>query len=63
MIVSQGLQVSEVSFISSEFNYHVWVSVQLCGSNKLLEGCIYHSPSKPIRSSIVSYIFVSYLKY
>ena len=43
--VSEKLLCCEVSFDNSHFDEQVWVKVVLKGSDSLLVGCIYHSPS------------------
>ena len=43
--VSNSLHASEVHFYDSTYVEHVWVSIQLRGSDFLTVGCIYRSPS------------------
>ena len=43
--VSNSLHASEVHFYDSTYVEHVWVSIQLRGSDFLTIGCIYRSPS------------------
>ena len=53
-ICFNSFQATQVLFDSQDFNDHVWVNVQLQGSDNLLIGCVYHSPSTPINSSVLS---------
>ena len=52
--VHHKLQASQVLFNSPHFKDHVWASVKLQGSDSLLVGCIYHSPSGNIDTSTAS---------
>jgi len=49
--VSKRITVSEYHFTSSSFQDHIWISISLKGSDKLLVGCIYRSPSSELSSS------------
>ena len=42
-------------FNSSQFEDHVWTNIKLQGSDSLLVGCVYHSPSDNIGSSTLSH--------
>ena len=52
--VHHKLQASQVFFNSPHFKDYVWASVKLQGSDTLLVGCIYHSPSGNIDNSTAS---------
>ena len=54
IFVHYKFQVSQVIFISSDFEDHVWTNIKLQGSDSLLVGCVYRSSSDSIDSSIVS---------
>ena len=54
IFVHHKFQASQVTFNSSHFEDHVWVNVKLQGSDSLLVGCIYRSPSGNIDSSTAS---------
>ena len=41
-------------FNSSDFKDQVWTRIQLCGSDLLLVGCIYRSPTSHLSSSVSS---------
>ena len=45
------LRVSEVSLYSSAVE-HIWIRLSLAGSDDLLIGCAYWSPSSPLEESI-----------
>ena len=49
--VFNSLQASEAHFYDSTFIEHVWVTIQLCGSDALTVGCIYRSPSHSIEQT------------
>ena len=52
--VSEKLLCYEVSFDNSDFDEQVWVKVVLKGSDSLLIGCIYCSPSPNIYQSTLA---------
>ena len=43
--VSSLLKSSKVNFVESDFKEQVWSNIKIWGSDCLLLGCIYHSPS------------------
>ena len=45
IFVHCSLRVSEVSFSQFQYGEQLWVSMSLSGSDKLLVGCLYRSPS------------------
>ena len=49
--VRDSLPCSEVRFSDSPFREHLWIQIRLMGSDTLLIGCIYRSPSSPIEST------------
>ena len=49
--VSNFLQASEAHFYDPTFIEHVWVTIQLRGSDALTVGCIYRSPSHSIEQT------------
>jgi len=49
--VSNSLHASEAHFYDSTFIEHVWVTIQLRGSDTLTVGCIYRSPSGSIEQT------------
>jgi len=55
LFISQSITASQVIFNdASDYIEHVWVKIKMRGSDTLLVGCIYHSPSKLISDSISS---------
>ena len=54
IFVHHKFHASQVIFNSSHFGDHVWTNIKLQGSDSLLVGCVYHSPSDNIDSSTVS---------
>ena len=54
IFVSEKLQANQVFFQSSDFEHHVWVRIQLCGSDSLLIGCVYRSPTGELSTSVSS---------
>ena len=54
IFVSKRLRAGQVYFNPSTFKDQVWVSIKLQGSDSLLVGCIYRSPSHPINISVTS---------
>ena len=52
--VHHKLQASQVFSNSPHIKDHVWTSIKLQGSDSLLVGCIYHSPSGNIDTSTAS---------
>ena len=52
--VHHKLQASQVFFNSPHIKDHVWASIRLQGSDLLLVGCIYRSPSGNIDASTAS---------
>ena len=54
IFVSKKISAVQVHFDTLSFKDHVWVSINLQGHDKLLNGCIYHSPSTNMDASISS---------
>jgi len=55
LFVSHNIHASQVIFNdTSDYIEHVWVKIKMQGSDTLLVGCIYRSPSKPLSDSISS---------
>ena len=54
IFVQHKFQVSRVYFDAPHFEDHVWANIKLQGSDSLLIGCIYRSPSSNIDSSTAS---------
>ena len=54
IFVSKKISAAQVHFGTPSFKDHVWVSINLQGHDKLLIGCIYHSPSTNMDASILS---------
>ena len=46
--VRDSLPCSEVMFLASPFREQLWVNIRLAGSDILLIGCIYRSPSNSL---------------
>jgi len=53
IFVSEKLKAHQVFFDSTEFD-QVWAKIQLRGSDSLLVGCQYHSPTGHLGTSISS---------
>jgi len=53
-LLVKDLKASQVYFNPPAFTDHVWVNIKLQGSDSLLVGCIYHSPSDPLNASVTS---------
>ena len=51
---SHHLKAVEVHFPTAAFEEHLWISIDLCGSDRLLIGGIYCSPSSNIHVSTKS---------
>ena len=43
--VRHGIHATEIHFTASQFREQIWLQVKLRGSDQLLVGCIYRSPS------------------
>ena len=54
IFVHHKLQASQIYFNTPHFEDHVWANVKLQGSDSLLVGCIYRSPSSNIDTSTAS---------
>ena len=54
IFVHHKLQASQIYFNIPHFEDHVWVNIKLRGSDSLLAGCIYRSPSSNIDTSTIS---------
>ena len=52
ILVSERLHSSECKFQGSSFQEHLWVRVKLLGSDYLIIGCIYRSPSSDPHRSV-----------
>ena len=48
IFVHHKLQASQIYFNTPHFEDHVWANIKLQGSDSLLVGCIYRSPSSNI---------------
>ena len=55
IFVNKRLKANQVSFNPTAFMDQVWISIRLQGSDTLLVGCIYHSPSQPLNTSVSEY--------
>ena len=51
---SHHLKAVEVHFLTAAFEEHLWISIDLCGGDRLLIGGIYRSPSGNIHASTKS---------
>ena len=54
IFVSLKLSATAINFDSSDFKDHLWIKIHLKGSDSLLIGCIYRSPSGDIINSTTS---------
>ena len=54
IFVHHKLQASQIYFNTPHFKDHVWANIKLQGSDSLLVGCIYRSPSSNIDTSTAS---------
>ena len=54
IFVHHKLQASQMYFNAPRFEDHVWANIKLQGSDSLLVGCIYRSPSSNIDTSTAS---------
>ena len=54
IFVSHKLSATEVNFDHNNFKDHLWIRIHLKGTDELLIGCIYRSPSGDIVNSTAS---------
>ena len=54
LVLYQLYSGSYILAIATSFRDHVWIKIDLQGHDKLLVGCIYHSPSTAMENSISS---------
>ena len=50
--VKNGIHAAEVSPVKPSLIEHLWISIKLTGSDQLLAGCVYRSPTADPRQSI-----------